>query len=201
MSKRRLRTIWQLLSLSTIALSYLLIQNGAQAQMKQASRSSLQSGSYIYLGTHPGQDTPRLLTVDSNGNIFWQDTTIGKGGANQSRPSMPSIQAPLMSPFESSQYPVLKWRPKAFPSGGFLQLQTTYQDGGVQYIVTLFKVPSVPWSFNVDILDRNGFKLGSALVFGSDCHSVPGSNLLQARGMVWSGNEEKYKQAYDYSIK
>jgi hypothetical protein len=103
------------------------------------------------------------------------------------------------SPWESYEYPTIKWRahPLADAPGAIVQLSTTYDAGNLKYRLTLFKGRAD--QREVQLLDGQGFKL---MQFeASDFHDVPGApDIVEARESV-ACPEKQYKMIRDYSVK
>jgi hypothetical protein len=111
------------------------------------------------------------------------------------------------SPFESYEYPTIKWRAKSLSDadGAIGRLWTTYEPNGspekpglMKYKLTLFKATNKSMR-EVQLLDAQGFKL---LQFqAGDFHDIPGAaDVIEARDGV-ACQEDVYKKAQDYSIK
>ncbi len=111
-------------------------------------------------------------------------------------------------PFESDEYPTLKWRPKPLADSpdSIVRLWTKYESAGaadgkggvLKYKLTLYK-PVNRNSREVQLLDRDGFKIMQFNV--DDFHEIAGSaDLVEARDS-FSCPESDYKKARDYSVR
>lgn len=110
------------------------------------------------------------------------------------------------SPFESYDYPTIKWRakPLAEAQGAIAQLSTRYesaepsQPGRMNYKLTVFKAPG-KGQCEIQLLDDAGFKL---MQFdATDFHQIPGTaDIMEARDSH-ACTEEEYRRVRDYSIK
>jgi hypothetical protein len=69
----------------------------------------------------------------------------------------------------------------------------------MRYKLTVFKAPEPPRQLQVQLLDKNGFKL---LQFdASDFQKLPGTTSLLESRQDFPCSEIDYRQATDYSVK
>jgi hypothetical protein len=189
------------------------------ALSEEPPQGKLPPGYYVYLGQQPGVSPPKALTISAGGSIIWQDSSSDQ--AAQKEPlkdilSTPQPAAPdpahsggasgTESQFETYEYPIIKWRPKPIADvpGAFAQLWTTYIGssgtyGTMKYRLTLLKAPSPVPALEVQILDRNGFKVTGFTAAGTFFEPIPGTSLVEARDQR-PCREEDYKAACDYTV-
>ncbi|MBP9090633.1 hypothetical protein KBI23_06350 [bacterium] len=184
-----------------------------------ARGENLPPGTYVYLGESVGNVKPRLLMVDADGGIVWQDRAAprisssstratqqkplqAKGALSQNSRSLSNTQ------FSSYDYPTILWKPKplgGYPSG-IAQLATTFEDarygsGTLKVKLTLMKVPADLYkTHTITLLDRSGFSLGEKKFYNSDLHILPGSGLLREAHGTLSISEADYRRAVDYTV-
>jgi hypothetical protein len=118
------------------------------------------------------------------------------------------VSADNSSPFESYDYPTIKWRakPLAQPEGAIAQLYTTYEwndkshqpgTGRMNYRFTVFKAGDRK-QFEVQMLDDKGFKISQFDI--SDFRPVPGApDIMDARDSH-EFSEDEYKKFGDYAV-
>ncbi|MBX9772671.1 MAG: hypothetical protein K2X29_14935, partial [Candidatus Obscuribacterales bacterium] len=158
------------------------------------------------LGSEPGQVAERRFVITNQGGIVWQ----ASNDATNMKPNEPiegthsNVPQPVEQ-FESYKYPFIKWRAKPLPKGGFVQLDTTFDDHNARFIATLFKVPKIPRSITIEFLDANGFDLFAVQISKDRFQQVPGTELFQAKGLMMEGwlgiDERKYQRAREYTVK
>jgi hypothetical protein len=110
------------------------------------------------------------------------------------------------SPWESYEYPLIKWKPKSLADvpNAIAQLHTTYEwtdpthkSGIMKYRLTMFKAMEKT-QCELQLLDNNGFKITQFVV--SDFHKIPNApDIMEARDSQ-ACTEEEYKKIGDYSI-
>lgn len=133
-------------------------------------------------------------------------TEVGKAITTASS-SLPWSKDDGESPFESNEYPTLKWRARVLTDapGAIVRLWTMYEpglkndpQGTMKYKLTLFKATNKD-AREVQLLDSMGFKL---LQFNaSDFHNIPEApDIVEARDGI-PCTEEQYKKARAFSVK
>ena len=112
-------------------------------------QGSLPPGFYIFLGMQPGRSAPRAFTLNSAGNVVWQDTSRLPDDkplsfdqpAAKPAPRKAGINTLTNTQFEEYAYPIIKW--KAKPVSGIpkaiAQLSTTFELNELKFKLTLFR--------------------------------------------------------------
>lgn len=211
-----------------VLLSLALALQGSAACFAEDSKYDLQPGYYIFMGMQPGRTAPKGFTINSAGVVNWQDPNkLADDGAipaepprSKGKPAPPAGSRASSEQFESYNYPMIKWKPKAISRipGAIVQLATTFELNEMKYKLTLFKTPSevkvsgsqgvqeasnalmVPSRVSVQLLDQNGFKLIEFSIGSQQWDQIPGTNVLEARDKL-NCNEWDYRRSRDYSVK
>ncbi|MGD9684276.1 MAG: hypothetical protein AB7W16_24185 [Candidatus Obscuribacterales bacterium] len=183
----------------------------------------LPPGRYLYLGTVPGKSPVKPLVVSPEGNIIWLDdqnepiTTspvmdfpkpvVGTAPQAQSFAHLSiggnqSVAMPVQdsSPFETYRYPLIKWKPRFVSGidGAIAQLTTTkYDTAYVKFQLKVFKLPAEPLSAQIEILDKDGFKVGSLQAY--HFQQIPGTTVFEAKGEGML-SDQSYRRAFDYTV-
>lgn len=118
-------------------------------------------------------------------------TRSDSGGANTPTFKPPANECQNIEKYE---WPMIKFRPKPLPDApdSFAQLTTTevLNDSSSYYASTSVKVKyklillrAEPQSLGIELLDAQGFRLGSrATVSSTEFETIPGTDLVAARG-------------------
>jgi hypothetical protein len=115
-----------------------------------------------------------------------------------------SVQ-PGLEHIESVEWPIIKFRPKPIPgtTDGFAQLTTTAEvTGSSLYCQTKYKLillHAEPMHLTLELLDGNGFRLKQFGVGPNNFETIPGTDLVAARG-EFSLSLNEYHQARDFSL-
>ncbi len=200
-----------IVAISVTLVCLLAAGAGSTLLAKTRNQTYLPPGYYIYLGTQPGQQSPKGFTVSTDQSVIWQnnasqavDSTEKVNSSSLEKRQTSKITVGARTPsldnwFDKFEYPYIKWKPKPLGSRPtiYAQLSTTYVDG-IKYQLTVFESPIIP-NLNVQLLDQNGFKLAEFTAHVSDFHVIPGTSVLEAKGNILGCSEEQYKLARDFS--
>lgn len=170
----------------------------------------LPPGSYIYLGTNPGRDRPKLFDVDSHGRIQWQGSRSGETVVNRANQQKTADKqgaskvSETQSAIELYAYPEIKFKLKPVSSlpGAAVQLETTsaklpYAGETIRFKLTIVNASRMPSQIAVQLLDHSGFKLIQHIFYAQDFRVIPGTQLIEARGDRYD-NSNTYKDVRDF---
>lgn len=124
--------------------------------------------------------------------------------ATYTAPVFQPVKPVVPGPFESYEYPIVKWKPRYVSSMGetIAQLITSFEYGHMKYRVVL-KLPKhydYPPSLHFQFLDKNGFNIYGFNVYGNEFHPISGTELLEAQGDDNHFSETTLKLVSDYSV-
>lgn len=199
-----------LISAATTSLCIIFAVCNSTFAQEQFS-STLPEGHYVYLGPIPGKLPQRPFTIDSTGAVHWDSVPESVVKADEP-PSKPGENSDLN--WESREYPVIKWKP-VLVEGSFkaaARLTTTFEYGMVKYQILLgnqkgsflrggaegLYKSAAAQGLAVELLDKNGFKLGEFRIPGNALHLI--ENRVQGRGTAVV-LEELYSRAYGVNIR
>lgn len=205
-----------------LILIFLLIDASfltAAAAAEDGVQTNLPAGYYVYLGDHPGQDTPRGLRIKFDGYVDWQTpptrtttnvtpmtATVLKREATGQQPKEKNADFN----WDSYSWPVIVWKPHPVTTitDGVAVLETKFDGdltknfgGKAKYKLRLFKVDKtkLPYFIRVQLLDASGFKLVEFQVSRDSFHPIPGTSLLEAVDEFHCPSKE-YSEARDYLV-
>lgn len=108
-----------------------------------------------------------------------------------------------------NRYPFIKWRTVpvsgSYSDDSVCQLTTTMEKMGVIYTermkvsIVLAKLPRFPSVVEVNLLDKDGFKIFQFAIRGDCFHHIPGNDAIEAKETI-NCDENIYRKAKQYAV-
>lgn len=190
-----------------LALVAIMFATHAESFAQAQTREELPPGYYIYLGPSPGNYPKQKFSIEGQGKVIWHEagpkSKAASGEAGENGNSDVEVH------WIRNQKGVIEWKPHAIPNlpDAGVKLTTDIvlgpgfsSAGTLRYKLVLSGVRIPPRNVQVQLLDRNGFKLKQYFVYQNQfLPSTKYENAFEANDQT-PCNEKDYERARDYAV-